>query len=88
MTEADIIDIARQAIYLTIKIGGPPMLATLVVGIGISIFQALTQIQEQTLTFIPKIIVTFLMVMLMLPYMIETMVTFTHGLVDRIISIQ
>jgi flagellar biosynthetic protein FliQ len=88
MNEADIINIARQAIYVSLKLGAPIMLMTLVIGIAVSIFQALTQIQEQTLTFIPKIIATFLAIMFLLPFMITTLTNFTHVLVDRIINIQ
>jgi flagellar biosynthetic protein FliQ len=88
MNEADIINLARQAIYVTMKLGGPIMVLTLVIGIGISIFQALTQIQEQTLTFIPKIVATFIAFIFLLPFMITTLIDFTHVLVDRIINIQ
>jgi flagellar biosynthetic protein FliQ len=88
MNEVDVINIARQAIYVTLKIGAPIMLLTLVIGLIVSVFQALTQIQEQTLTFIPKIIATFLAILFMLPFMITTLTTFTHLLVDRIINIQ
>jgi flagellar biosynthetic protein FliQ len=88
VNQADILYIARQAIYVTIKLGAPIMLLTLVVGLAVSVFQALTQIQEQTLTFIPKIIVTFVAIMFLLPYMTNTLIGFTHTLVDRIINIQ
>lgn len=88
MNEADIINIARQAIYVALKLGGPIMIMTLVIGIIISIFQALTQIQEQTLTFIPKIVATFLAFLFLMPFMINTLVSFTHVLADRIINIQ
>jgi flagellar biosynthetic protein FliQ len=54
----------------------------------VSVFQALTQIQEQTLTFIPKIIVIFLTVLLLLPFMIGSLTSFTHAMIDHIIAIQ
>ena len=60
----------------------------LLVGVAISVFQALTQIQEQTLTFMPKIIVIFLSMLVLLPYMFETLDGFTHSMVDRIIAIR
>jgi len=88
MTEAEILDIARQAIYTILKLGGPSMVLALLVGVSISVFQALTQIQEQTLTFMPKIIVIFLSMLVLLPYMFETLNSFTHDMVDRIIAIQ
>ena len=60
MNEAEILDIAREAIFVILKLGAPAMTLALIVGVTISVFQALTQIQEQTLTFMPKIIVIFL----------------------------
>jgi flagellar biosynthetic protein FliQ len=88
MNETEIIDVARDAIFVALKIAGGPMLAALVVGIMISIFQALTQIQEQTLTFVPKIFVIFISVLLMMPFMLGTLETFVRSLADRIIAIQ
>jgi len=88
MNETQIIDVAREAIFVVIKIAAGPMLAALVVGIIISIFQALTQIQEQTLTIVPKILVIFLSVLLMMPFMLGTLETFVRSLADRIIAIQ
>jgi flagellar biosynthetic protein FliQ len=88
MNETQIVDVAREAIFTALKIAGGPMLAALVVGIMISIFQALTQIQEQTLTFVPKIFVIFLSVLLLMPFMLGTLETFARSLADRIIAIQ
>jgi flagellar biosynthetic protein FliQ len=88
MNETQILDIARDAIFVILKMAAPAMIAALVVGVGISVFQALTQIQEQTLTFMPKIIVIFLAVLVSLPFMVSTLTAFTDRLVDRIISIQ
>jgi len=88
MNESDILEIARQTIYVALKLAVPPMLVALVVGVIVSVVQALTQIQEQTLTFIPKIIVIFLTILFMLPFMIGTLTSFTHAMVDRIIAIQ
>lgn len=64
MNEQIIIDIARQAIYLVIKAAAPMLLASLVVGLIVSILQTVTSIQEQTLTFVPKLIAVFLIIML------------------------
>jgi flagellar biosynthetic protein FliQ len=88
MNQSQILDVAREAIFVILKIGGPAMILALIVGVSVSVFQALTQIQEQTLTFMPKIIVIFLSMLVLLPYMIGTLTSFTHGLVDRIIAIQ
>ena len=87
MNETQIIDVAREAIFTALKIAGGPMLAALIVGIFISVFQALTQIQEQTLTFVPKIFVIFLSVLLLMPFMLGTLETFVRSLADRIIAI-
>jgi len=84
-TEA--IEIGREAIYVMLVIGAPIMLMALVVGLAIALFQALTSIQEMTLTFVPKIIVIFVGVMLMLPYMLNSLTTFSQGLFDRIIAL-
>jgi flagellar biosynthetic protein FliQ len=88
MNEADLLDISREAIIVILKLGGPAMLLALITGVAISVFQALTQIQEQTLTFMPKIIVIFLSMLVLLPFMFETLNAFTHSLVDRIVAIR
>lgn len=64
MNETIIIDIARQAIYLVLKASAPMLLASLVVGLVVSILQTVTSIQEQTLTFVPKLIAVFLVIIL------------------------
>ena len=71
---------------MTLKIGGPIMIISLVVGLVISLFQALTQIQETTLTFVPKVVIVFGALILLMPFMLSTLVTFTHQLADRIIG--
>lgn len=86
MNEADVLDISREAIIVTIKVGGPTMVLALIVGLGISLVQALTQIQEMTLTFIPKILVIFLSLLLFMPFMLATLVDFTERLMDRAVS--
>lgn len=69
MTGAEILDIARDGIWTLLKVAGPLMIVGLVVGVIIALFQALTQIQEMTLVFIPKIIAIFLTMMIALPFM-------------------
>jgi len=64
MNENIVIDIARDAIYLVLKTSAPMLLASLVIGLIISIFQTVTSIQEQTLTFVPKLIAVFLVIIL------------------------
>lgn len=87
MNEADVLDIAREAIVVTIKVGGPTMLLALLVGLGISLVQALTQIQEMTLTFIPKILVIFVSMLLFMPFMLATLADFTERLMNRIAGV-
>jgi flagellar biosynthetic protein FliQ len=84
-TEA--IEIGRETIWIMLKIGAPVMLLALAVGLAIALFQALTSIQEMTLTFVPKIIVIFVGVMLMLPFMLSSLTTFSQGLFDRMIAL-
>lgn len=86
MTATDAMTIARDAIIVALKLGAPAMLLALVVGLAISFFQALTQIQEMTLTFVPKMIVILLSMLLFLPFMLETLESFTQGLMLRIVS--
>ncbi|MGI9383154.1 MAG: flagellar biosynthesis protein FliQ [Methyloligellaceae bacterium] len=69
MSGAEILDIARDGIWTLLKVSGPPMIVGLLVGVLIALFQALTQIQEMTLVFIPKIIAIFLTMMVALPFM-------------------
>lgn len=64
MTPDTVIDIARQALWLIIKVSAPMLVVSLVVGLIISIFQTVTSIQEQTLTFVPKLIAIFIVLML------------------------
>lgn len=68
MSPADSIDFARQAIWVLLEVAAPAMLTALVVGLGIGLLQALTQIQEMTLVFVPKIIAIFLMLLISLPF--------------------
>lgn len=87
MDETEVITVARDAIIVLIKMGAPAMLIALAVGLTIAIFQALTQIQEITLTFVPKILALFATLLVFVPFMLNTLRNFTLGLVDRIISL-
>jgi flagellar biosynthesis protein FliQ len=86
MNSNDAIMVAREAIFVTLKLGAPAMVLALVVGLLISFLQALTQIQEMTLTFVPKVLVILLSLLLFLPFMLQTLIGFTHDLMQRIIS--
>jgi flagellar biosynthetic protein FliQ len=84
MTPQNVVDLGREALMITLLISGPPLLAGLAVGLTISIFQAVTQIQEFTLTFIPKILAVFIATMIFLPWMLQVFLGFTTDLFIRI----
>lgn len=83
MTDAFVLEVARQAVWLILLISLPILGAGLIVGLAISILQAATQIQEQTLTFVPKLIVTFLVMVLLLPWIIHLMSNYTIELYSK-----
>lgn len=86
MDATDVIEVLRESMMVTLKIAGPMMLVAMLVGLVVSLFQALTQIQEVTLTFVPKMIAVCAIMLLMAPFMITVLVDFTHLLADRIVS--
>lgn len=77
MTPEFVVDLARRAIETTLLVSAPMLLAGLLIGLVVSIFQAATQINEQTMTFVPKIVVVFLTMLLFAPWMIRVMVSYT-----------
>jgi flagellar biosynthetic protein FliQ len=87
MDMAQVLDVTREAIIVLLKLSAPLMIMALAVGLVISLFQALTQIQEMTLAFVPKILVIFISLMFFLPFMVTTLITFTQGLATRIVGI-
>ncbi|OZS78385.1 flagellar biosynthetic protein FliQ [Tetzosporium hominis] len=80
MTPDTVIKLAEQSVYTVILLAAPLLLVALGVGLLVSIFQAMTQIQEQTLSFIPKILAVFLSLVLFGPWMLTTIVDFTRNL--------
>lgn len=86
MDQQQIIDITREAVVTTLKIGAPVMFVGLIVGLCIALFQALTQIQEMTLAFVPKIFAIFVAIFFMLPFMSNTLIAFTEQIADIIVS--
>jgi len=84
MDEVAVLEVGRQALFVILKTSGPIMLAGLGIGLIIALFQALTTIQEMTLTFVPKILIIFMAVVVFLPFMMTTIIEFTNGLFDRI----
>ncbi|QCI80283.1 flagellar biosynthesis protein FliQ [Hankyongella ginsenosidimutans] len=86
MTGPEVLDVARDALTTLLLISAPVLVVTLLVGLGISLFQALTQIQEMTLTFVPKLIAVVVVLLLGLPFMGQALGGFMSRLADRIIS--
>ncbi len=86
MTGPEVLDVARDAILTLVLVSSPLMLVGLVVGIVISLFQALTQIQEMTLAFVPKIIAIFVTMLLVLPFMADLLQSHMTRLASRIIA--
>jgi flagellar biosynthesis protein FliQ len=84
MDAGTVIDIGRQAIWVTLLISGPMLLAGLLVGLIVGVFQAVTQIHEMTLTFIPKILVMVIVFLALLPWMLIVMVDYMSGLFELI----
>jgi flagellar biosynthetic protein FliQ len=87
MTSEMIIGLARNAMETTLLISAPLLLSGLVIGLMVSIFQAVTQIQEMTLTFIPKIVAVFLALLIFFPWMLEIMTSFTTNMFNKISEI-
>ncbi len=80
MNEGVVIGLARETMWVALQVGAPVLLVTLIVGIAISILQAATQVNEATLTFVPKVIGVFVAILVLGPWMLETMVGFSGGL--------
>ncbi len=86
MTGAAVLDLAREGIWVMILVGAPMMIVGLVVGVVIALFQALTQIQEQTLVFVPKILAIFVVMLLTLPFMGAMLGNYMTKLADMVIT--
>lgn len=84
MTDQMVVSIVRDAFYYVVIICGPLLLVSLIVGLIISIFQAATSISEQTLTFVPKLIAVFIVSVIMLPFMMSNLKSFTIELFNMI----
>jgi len=78
------IDLGRGALWTMLLVGSPVLVAGMIVGIVVSLFQALTQIQEQTVVFVPKLIVMLLVLSITLPWLIAQMVQYTGNLISGI----
>jgi flagellar biosynthetic protein FliQ len=87
MSGAEVLDVARDAIFVLLRVSGPLMLVALATGVTIALFQAITQIQEMTLTFVPKILALFASLLVFLPGMSVMLRDFMVRMADLISSI-
>jgi flagellar biosynthesis protein FliQ len=76
--------VSRQTFETVLLVGGPTLLVSLIIGVLISIFQAITQLQEVTLTFVPKIVAVFITLLVTLPWTVKVLVDFTRAIYENI----
>ncbi len=81
------IGIGRETLFTTLTLAAPILCAGLIVGLLVAIFQAVTSVQEQTLSIIPKMVAVSLMLVVMMPWMLNRLISFTHGVFGKITDI-
>jgi flagellar biosynthetic protein FliQ len=86
MSGAGVVELMQRALTVALTVGGPMLLAALIVGVLVSLLQAVTQVQEQSLTFVPKLLVVALVFLVTLPWMLRGMVSFTVQLLRTLPS--
>lgn len=86
MTESFVMELGAQVMWLVVKLTAPTLLLGLAVGLAVSIFQATTQIQEQTLSFVPKIIAVIVALLVFGPWMLTSLVDFTTQILAHLTS--
>ncbi len=86
MEISDVLDVGRDALWVLVQVSGPVMMVGLVVGLFVSLFQSITQIQEMTLSFVPKILAVFISLTVLLPYMFQTLTEFMHRVAVKIVG--
>ncbi|WP_299474412.1 flagellar biosynthesis protein FliQ [uncultured Roseibium sp.] len=86
MTGGEVLDLAREAVWTMILVAAPAMVIGLVVGVVIALFQALTQIQEMTLVFVPKILAIFVTILVTLPFMSQLLEAFMGRVTEMILT--
>ncbi len=86
MTGAEVIDVGRDAITTMVLVSAPLMIVALVIGVAIGLLQALTQVQEMTLVFVPKIVAIFLTLLIALPFMSGMLGSFMTRMAEKMIS--
>ena len=87
MTPAEVLEVSSEAIFTLLVVGAPILGSALAVGLVVSLFQALTQMQEMTLSFVPKIAVIAISVFVFLPFMMSTMIGFGERMFERIATL-
>jgi flagellar biosynthetic protein FliQ len=87
MNDADIAFLLRDGMIVMLKLGGPPLLVALAVGLLVALLQAITQINEATLAFVPKMLALCAALVLLGPFMVATLSGYTHLLFDRLVAI-
>ena len=87
MDDADVGVLLRDGMLVMLKLGGPPLLVALAVGLLVALLQAITQINEATLAFVPKVLALGVALILLGPFMASTLVDYTRLLFDRIVAI-
>jgi flagellar biosynthetic protein FliQ len=87
MSTSEVMGVLQQALLVAIKVAAPVLIISILIGLVISIFQAATQIHEQTLTFVPKLIAIAVILLLLGPWMIETMKDFTIYIFESVLEL-
>lgn len=87
MTEQAVLDLGGRALLVALQVAAPPLIVTMVVGLVVSIFQAATQINEQTLTFIPKIVLMTVTFVIAGPWIVQIMVRFSTETIKQIAEV-
>jgi flagellar biosynthetic protein FliQ len=87
MSPTDVVDVVREAIWVLLQVAAPVMLVALAVGLVVALIQALTQVQEMTLVFVPKILAIFLSLIIFMPFMISSMIGLMEQIAQRISGI-
>lgn len=84
MNPQDAVDLGRQAAATALVLGGPLLASALIVGLVVGLLQAITQVQEQTVSFVPKLVAVIVVLSLMMPWLVEGMVQYSHDLIVNI----
>jgi flagellar biosynthetic protein FliQ len=87
MNEGDVGAVLREAVLVVLKLGGPLLLTALVIGVVVALIQAVTQISEASLTFVPKVLALSLSLVVLGPFMLSTLSAFSRSLFDRLVAI-